>query len=254
MPWTRGYEEAKLEFLRKALTDADLLRRFRAGDGLPAGYGKRLDERVVEYPWALSRLKQGARRLLDAGSTLNFPELLGLPLLHDKAVHIVTLAPESRCSWHRGVSYIFADLRDLPVRDGFYDEIVCLSPLEHVGRDNSQYGATSSAENGSFAVAVRELRRVLRPGGTLLLSVPYGRPTSLPWMQQFDAALVEKVKEAFAPSEASVDVFAYTKDGWGRSDLAAAAGAEYFDVRSGAPIAPDGAAAARAVACLTLRK
>ena len=43
---------------------------------LPARYGFRVDERVVEYPWLFSRFFAGEGTLLDAGSTLNFDYLL----------------------------------------------------------------------------------------------------------------------------------------------------------------------------------
>src|SRR5215813_3743749 len=35
---------------------------------IPSGYGRWLDERIVEYPWLFSRLPDGPGRLLDAGS------------------------------------------------------------------------------------------------------------------------------------------------------------------------------------------
>lgn len=38
---------------------------------LPGNYAFRIDERVVEYPWVLSRLGVAKRLLLDAGSASN---------------------------------------------------------------------------------------------------------------------------------------------------------------------------------------
>src|SRR3989339_1099649 len=43
---------------------------------LGAGYGIRLDERIVEYPWLFSRLPAARGNLLDAGSALNYKYLL----------------------------------------------------------------------------------------------------------------------------------------------------------------------------------
>lgn len=49
------------------------------------------------------------------------------------------------------------DLRDLDLPDASFDLVLCLHVLEHVDDD---------------ARALRELRRVLRPGGTAILQVP----------------------------------------------------------------------------------
>src|SRR5436190_14422667 len=108
-PWSRGYEEHKEAEIVRALSD-DGLRM----ESLPPGYGFRLDERIVEYPWLFSHLPAGPGRLLDAGSVLNFAWLIDHPRLRDKQLHICTLAPETRCFWRRGISYAYDDLRRLP--------------------------------------------------------------------------------------------------------------------------------------------
>jgi hypothetical protein len=80
----------KFSAIRHAL-DRGVLR-----DGLlPAGYGFRLDERIVEYPWLFSRLPPGVGNLLDAGSVLNYQFLLAQPGLAEKRIFISTLAPET---------------------------------------------------------------------------------------------------------------------------------------------------------------
>jgi hypothetical protein len=84
--------------------------------------------------------------------------------------------------------------------------------------------------------------------------VPFGRRTELGFQLQFDLALVEQVREAFQPATSRLDVFRYSASGWEVSDAAAAADAEYFDVRTAPRFDADVAAAARAVACLELRK
>jgi len=61
-PWTKGYAEYKLREIDRALRSGE----FRA-DNLPAGYGFRLDERIVEYPWLFSRLPLGSGTLLTPG-------------------------------------------------------------------------------------------------------------------------------------------------------------------------------------------
>ena len=114
---------------------------------------------------------------MDAGSALNHDYILEHPIFEKKKLHILTLAPEANCFWKRGVSYLFEDLRNIPTRDSSYDTIVCLSTLEHVGCDNTWYsGQTVHRERHSedFVIAMQELSRVLKPGGRLFLTVPFG--------------------------------------------------------------------------------
>lgn len=159
--------------MRSAIADPALLDCFATGAPLPPGYGQGLDERLVELPWVLANLPPGDALLLDAGSSLNHRFLLEQPVLCAKRLHIVTLAPEEECFRGRGISYVYDDLRSLPFRDELYDVIVCVSTIEHVGCDNAFYGAPGqSGSLEDFQGVMRELWRVLRPGGTVLLTVP----------------------------------------------------------------------------------
>ena len=255
VPWSEGYRPYRAELLRRIVRDEGLLARFRAGSPLPPGYGLGIDERVVEYPWVLSRLDASPGRLLDAGSALNQAYLLELPRLASKTVEIVTLAPE-RFERRPNVSYLFGDLRDLILRDAAFDSVVCISTLEHVGLDNTRhYTADARFREGradDYRRVMAELRRVLVPGGRLLLTVPYGRAERFGWMQQFDAAGLASIGATFGAAPAATAFFRYTPEGWVLADAASCDDCAYFDVHTATGPAPDGAAAARAVACLEL--
>src|SRR6202521_3837783 len=97
-PWSSGYLEYKNHEIARWLQPGAF-----AIPSLPPGYGFRLDERIVEYPWLFSRLPAEPGALLDAGSVLNFDYLLDHALLQNKKLHICTLAPESECFWKRGI-------------------------------------------------------------------------------------------------------------------------------------------------------
>ena len=268
-PWSKEYIERRQETLWRIVRDEALLADFAARRPLPAGHGSGLDERCVEYPWVLSALRPGPERLLDAGSALNHPWLLDLPVFRGKGLHILTLAPEPYCAWSAGFSYLYADLRDIPIRDGYYERIVCISTLEHVGFDNSVYAGEAHREcgpPGEHLNALRELSRVLAPGGELLLTLPFGRQENLVLAQQFDSALLAELVEAFAPARAEQTFYRYCPDGWRLADEAACADAAYarwaidyfldpggYDLNA-APVDADRAPAARAVACLRLTK
>jgi SAM-dependent methyltransferase len=249
--WTDEYRVAQLAFLEYVFSDEGLLHAVARGR-LPRGYGAGLDERVIEFPWLLAQAPHG--RTLDAGSTLNHAHILDRvqPLVDD--LHIVTLAPEPESFPERGVSYVYADLRELPYRNGLFDTVISLSTLEHVGKDNSQYGGSTGEDDPDEELgrAVAELRRVVAPGGTLLVSVPYGRREDHVWFRQFDEEDVERLLAFAEPRWHELIVFAYERSGWRKSTLRGAADARYRDFTAEPNPVPDLAAAARAVACLRM--
>jgi hypothetical protein len=266
-PWRPGYKEYKAKYLSSVLGDAPLLKTFREGQRLPKGYGFRLDCRAVEIPWVLSRLNGEANTFLDAGSSLNYSYLLATPVLRKRKVTILTLAPEFRCFWHFGISYVFSDLRDLLFRNDCFQEIACISTIEHVGMDTGIYTGHHAAPDRQrgpkeYLRAIKELKRVLKPGGTLYITVPFGRYEDHGWLQQFDAELTDELIAAFGPRRLAETIFRYQPTGWQQSDRVECAQCQFFDVFTSRYFDPDSTiefpsdyrAGEGAVACLELHK
>ncbi len=225
---------------------------------LPTAYGQWLDERIIEYPWFLSRLPAGPGKLLDAGSVFNFDFALHHPKIQQKELTIMTLAPESDCFWKQSVSYVFGDLRQTCFKDNYFDWIVSISTIEHIGLDNTVHYTSDPSRKesapGSYITAIAELRRILRPGGTLYLTLPFGKATVLGWLQIFDQQMVDSIINAFAPGSHTAEFFRYSETkGWEHSTSSAAADAGYFDPSAGQPW-KGGPMAAEAIVCLELRK
>lgn len=265
IPWSLGYRIYRKHFISQALADSELMSKFQQFQPVPSGYGLGLDERCVEYPWLLAQLDVQPERILDAGSTLNNKFILEQPIWQGKKLHILTLAPEKHCYWTRSISYLFEDLRHIPIQDNYYDTVVCISTLEHIGLDNRQFTSSDTYEEDSpdeFVLAIREMRRVLKPSGRLLLTVPFGRYQNLGTQQVFDEKLLEQTIAAFEPGEVTRTFFSYTKQGWQIADVSECKECEYVEwimlpvERRSAqfPMQPDGATAARAVACIELEK
>ncbi len=249
-PGTLAYDATQRALVASVLDSSGWRETFTADDPLPPGLGAGFDERVVEYGWLFSRGLRG--RTLDAGSVLNHRHVLQ-PLLREvDDLAIVTLAPEPVAFTSLGVSYLYADLRALPLRDDWYDEVVCLSTLEHVGMDNAPYGSAAPASEdpqAEAAAALRELLRVVRPGGRVHLSVPYGVREDHGWFRQLDRDDLQDLLTRAGAVRWEETYFAHTVDGWRRTSAEQAADARY----SAEPgRAADGAVAARAVACLTI--
>lgn len=265
-PWSGRYSDARAAVVREALNSPFLMELFRSGTDLPSGYGVGIDERCVEYPYVLARLDERDNIVLDAGSALNHDYVLDASAMQGRTVHIVTLAPEGYRQISHRVSYLYGDLADLwYLADQSYDAVVCISTLEHIGMDNAGFGVDSgsatAASNplGKEARALREMWRLLRPGGSLFVTVPYGVGTSSS-MRVYDVDAVNRLS-SLLPVLPAVEYFRYWITGWTRATEKECADARYVswimeseDTRGKPPCETDRAAAARAIVALTYIK
>jgi hypothetical protein len=251
-PWSLGYHTAKRKQIESAINAGSL----KPGSIFPKGYGFRLDERVIEYPWVFSRLPESPGYMLDAGSILNYEFFVKTPPVSKAKLAICTLAPERRCYWRRGISYVFDDLRSCMFRSEMFDTIVSISTIEHIGLDNTViYTADKSKkedDSEGFRPAVREFRRIIRPGGSCFITVPYGRACKRGWFQVFGERQVRMVLDDFQPKDVEIEYFRYSSDGWCRANPDDLTEATFFDIRQEKKFGPDFAAGARGVVCMRL--
>jgi hypothetical protein len=252
-----GYSKYKERLVLETLADPELLATFRYGRALPEGFGSKLDERIVEYPWIFSRLPQEGN-ILDAGSTLNKEVLIKSRFLHERELIIYTLWLD-RIAMYPNVSFLLGDLRKIILRDSVIDTLVCISTLEHVGytyeyKTYSKSNPWPQAEPESYLDAVREFRRVVKPGGHFLLTVPFGRYERHGWLQQFDSKMIDAVEAVFGGERSQRLFYRYVDGAWRVASEAECSELEYFNIHETGKFDPDGAAAARAVCCLDLVK
>jgi SAM-dependent methyltransferase len=139
------------------------------------------DERVVEIPWVLSRLR-GEGRILEVGYA--FAETPYLGALLRSGVELVGVDLAARDV--DGMETVVADVCELPFEDGAFAQALLVSTLEHVGADNTVYGLETPSDEDARVRALRELRRVLAPDGSLLVTVPLGEPGDHGWFRQED--------------------------------------------------------------------
>lgn len=167
------------------------------------------DERVIEIPWVLSRLCASGR-VLEVGYA--FAETAWLGALLRSGVDLVGIDLATRDV--EGMEAVEGDVRDLTFTDRSFDQILLVSTLEHVGADNTVYGVEAEGGASARLDALRELRRVLRPGGTLLVTVPLGEPGDHGWFRQEDE---EGWMSLFARADffvEEVETYELGEDGW----------------------------------------
>jgi SAM-dependent methyltransferase len=169
-------------------------------------------------------------RVLDAGSALNHEVILDRILPAVDELTIVTLEPEDRSWPQRGVRYLYQDLRHLDIADGSFDSAVSVSTLEHVGLDNSRFydsDAPQGDPDRDAQQAMRELRRVVKPGGSLLITVPFGAAWRSDWVRVLNGAELDALIGAVEPAAVEESIFRRSRSGWQRVSRDQAADATY---------------------------
>jgi SAM-dependent methyltransferase len=137
------------------------------------------DERVIEIPWVLSRLRSG--RVLEVGYAFAEPSYLAALV---EAAPGELVGVDLADAVVPGMETVQGDVCTLPLPSGSFDQVLLVSTLEHVGADNALYGLEGGRDAGARACALRELRRVLKPGGSLLVTVPLGEQEDYGWLFQ----------------------------------------------------------------------
>ncbi len=128
-----------------------------------------LTERIAEIPFVIRGLQlPPGSRILDVGSRWS-PLPLFLAAMGYR-VAAVDLAPFP--IQRNGPDFVLADMRRPPFRNESFDAATVVSTLEHVGL--GWYDPRRASDDDIRLMA--GLRSLLRPNGTLVLTVPYGIP------------------------------------------------------------------------------
>lgn len=252
-PWTLGYSEYKFFVIEKLCRSQ--------GNKMQINYQMDtcfLDERVVEYPWIVSRLSSKPGVLLDAGSCLNYEFLIKNKKIINKKICVFDLAPDARCFRNLGVSYFFGDLRLLPFKDSSFDYITSISTLEHVGMNNNFLYIKDSFYNEerkkSYLQVVKNFYAILKTGGKAYLSFPTGLKRNLNWMQVFDYNDIKEIIKIFSPQSYKESYFVYKDKAWHPCEKEETFNSVYFDFHKQKPWNQSLPAAAGAVCLLELKK
>jgi SAM-dependent methyltransferase len=214
---------SRATFLHELATAPEAVRVRELDDAVALGLGARArgerlawlqapaatDERVIEVPWVLSRLVAGGR-VLEVGYAYAEPVYLAGLLRAGVDLVGVDLADRDV----EGMECLTADVRSLPLPDASVDQALLVSTLEHVGADNSGYGLAAEDDPGSRVDALKELGRVVRPGGRLLVTVPLGEPGDHGWFRLDDVAGWTSLFTGAGLFVEEQEAYALSDEGW----------------------------------------
>jgi SAM-dependent methyltransferase len=175
---------------------------FEGGDH-PEGY---IDFECRFAAWHLRR--EPVRTLLDIGSYRHF--VLGL----SAGFEVTALDVRPRRTGLGTETILLGDASRIPAPDAAFDAVVSLSSLEHFGL--GRYG--DAVDLGADSAAAAEMRRVLRPGGVLVVTTSL---TAGPPALAFNAHRIyglEQVRAFFAGME-RVDERFFSHDAGGEVPL-----------------------------------
>lgn len=214
-PWSRRF--GQLAYLprlarghvptRREFEEEPLIERLALGREPLVGIGVGLTERVIEIPWVLRSLHgDGGTRVLDVGTA--FAPMIYKWLLA-RQPYVVEVADLNE-THIPGVTSHVADVRTLPFARDSFDVAMCISTLEHVGMDNTNYNIESGGPGQ--VDALRELGRVAR---RVLVTVPAGSDKDLGWARQYAPRSFRGVVEEAGLAVERLEVFAHDPaTGW----------------------------------------
>lgn len=129
-----------------------------------------LNERIIEIPFTIDALSQISKegKVLDLGCMESV-----LPLFLASLGYQVTGFDFRKYPYKvPNFKFIQGSITDLPFEEDLFDAVTCVSTIEHIG-----IGFYNDPKNiGSPDIkGMSEIKRVLKPKGLLILTVPFGK-------------------------------------------------------------------------------
>jgi SAM-dependent methyltransferase len=137
-------------------------------------------ERIVEKAWVLRYLSDIPidAKLLDVGCS---ESLLSIELASN-GFQVTGIDIRPYPLRHPNFKFLQADICNSNLESASYDVIIALSTIEHLGL--GWYG--DPQDDSSDHRAMREIYRLLKPGGRLLMTVPFGQRVQTPLHRIYD--------------------------------------------------------------------
>jgi len=130
-----------------------------------------LGDRDIEWSWIAAQLPEGTGNVLDFGNGGSYLSLIAAQKGYQAVA--VDLEPVSWYYQHKNLSFMQGDVLKLDLPSAHFDVIINCSTVEHVGL-TGRYGISVALDEGDL-LAMKRLRDLLTPQGTMLLTIPVGQ-------------------------------------------------------------------------------
>lgn len=225
----------------------DLFHKKKFGFQLPyQPYAYQDTERAIEIPWALSCIGN-EEIVLDVGYAFAEPRYLNeLCNLQLKELHGVDYVLNENVNSKMRKS--LSDIRRIECfSDSYFDTILCVSTIEHVGFDNSIYFKENNYNKSldDDLKVIQELVKILKKGGRLVITIPFGKKIDYGWFMQYDIKRLNRLINHSGCTVNRLEYFIYKNDGWYKAETDQLINIEYKS---------NNAPAAAGIACLLLIK
>jgi len=152
-------------------------------------------DRFIEYPFLVLNLPKAPAKVLDVGCAGSFFPLMLAGFGYDVyGIDIREYAILNRLKFNN-FQFIKEDIGANSFPDNFFDAVLAISTVEHIGL-SGRYGAGEDAFGDKKAML--QIKRVLKPKGILILTVPFGKAKTIkPYNRVYDVALINELMGGF---------------------------------------------------------
>ena len=145
------------------------------------------DSRIVETPLIFKSIPLDKKRILDIGCRYSTLSIQLASLGHE--VHGIDINNYKRK--HPNFYFRKADIIKSKYRKNYFDIVISLSTVEHIGL--GRYGDKKDTKGD--IKAIKEIYRITKPGGQILITLPFGKPIDTEWYRVYN---MERVQELLA--------------------------------------------------------
>ncbi|KPK99089.1 MAG: hypothetical protein AMJ95_00515 [Omnitrophica WOR_2 bacterium SM23_72] len=151
-----------------------------------------ISERIIEIPFAIKHLSSlpSGSQVLDLGCVESPTPLMEAAL----GLKVTGYDFREYPYIHPNIMFKQGDICHLPFADKIFDAVVCLSTIEHLGI--GFYDDPKKVEEADM-VGMKEINRVLKDKGRLILSAPVGRKQMTGHQRIYDIASFQRLFQNF---------------------------------------------------------
>lgn len=146
-------------------------------------------ERIIEIPLVLNNIPKKKSKILDIGCRYSLLPIQLASLGH-KTFGIDINEYHRK---HKNFSFTLGDVRESPYKNSFFDYVISLSTIEHIGLN--YYGDKKGGDGD--AATVNEIYRILRPGGKFLMTAPFGKVKDSSWYRVYSKKRINNLFKQF---------------------------------------------------------